>query len=100
MSRATRSHIEPVPTIDSAQDLADFADVHGLRIDWHEPDEQLVSAYVYGSRLDNAMGAGWVSDNYADGGEINVILLVDGKREAVLNLANLLAWASAGGRNA
>lgn len=74
---------------------------HGVRIDWHEPDNQDISAYVIGNHLDNAMGA-TVDRNC---GELNVIFV---KREwsdrsfensvfrpvAVANLATILSWVT------
>ena len=86
--------------------LADFAREHGLRPDWHEPDNQGVGARVIGTHLDNAMGAkagrsidAWDGREY---GEFNVILTVeddDGVPQdaAVVNLANLLAIAALAG---
>jgi hypothetical protein len=94
MGHATRSIQEAVPPINNPEDLAKFASDHNLRPDWHEPDEQGVEALWYGERLDNAMGAGWMPDTNVTEGEVNVILLVNGKREAVVNLADLLAWAA------
>ncbi len=83
-----------VTKIRTPADLAEFADRHMLRADWHEPDEVTVDARVIGDHLDNAMGP------RIDGncGELNVVLTYDGDDEAVVNLADLLAWASRSGR--
>lgn len=80
--------------INEPGDLALFADQHRLRPDWHEPDEQEVSARVVGDHLDNAMGP-TVDHNC---GELNVVLIKEGKDVAVVNLATLLAWATERGR--
>jgi hypothetical protein len=98
MAHATRSILSPIPKITTREELQNFAAVHGLRPDWHEPDEQGVTAWTYGAVLDNAMGAGWVPDDSSIDGEINVILIVNGVKEAVINLAELLAWAADPGR--
>lgn len=73
--------------------LRAFAKEHGLRKDWHEPDESEVSAVVKGLKLDNAFGD--------HGGEIGgrspyeklVILKVEGKEVLRVNLATVLALA-------
>lgn len=76
--------------IQNLADLARWANDHGLRPDWHEPDEQGVSARVVGDHLDNAMGS-TIEHNV---GELNVVLTVNGKDDAVVNLATLLGWAT------
>ena len=80
--------------INSPEELAEFADKHNLRVDWHEPDEQSIHAYVQGDILDNAMGSQYDSIS----SELNVVLFTDAgevhKELAVINLASLLAWAS------
>lgn len=84
------------PEIRSPEELAAFADKFGLRFDWHEPDEQEMTVKVVGESFDNAMGTQPWPD--MEGGyrqEITVALLHEGLCVAVINLANLLAWASA-----
>jgi hypothetical protein len=97
MGHATRSRVEAIPQINTRAELVEFYHKYGLRPDWHEPDDQGIDAIIYGSRLDNAFGAGWIPDVLGVDGEYNVILTHDGQRVAVLNLANLLAWATEGG---
>lgn len=89
--------------IDLTGDLiSDFARSHGLRPDWHEPDEQGVGARVIGTHLDNAHGdmAGrMVSKDGVDFSEFNVVLTVENDEgvpedAAVVNLASLLAIAA------
>lgn len=91
-------------------ELADLADELGVRFDWHEPDEQGLSARVEGSNFDNA--GHWPTQDtaYPDHVELHVILsqapectgmcgvecLCDREPRdvAAINLATLLAWAS------
>ena len=49
-----QGHSVVSPRIRSARDLAAFADGEGLRPDWHEPDEQEVTACARGHRLDRS----------------------------------------------
>ena len=67
--------------------LKRFAKLYQLRDDWHEPDEQNVTARVTGDHLDNAFGTG------DDVTELQVILCVDGQEVIRVNLATLLATA-------
>jgi hypothetical protein len=68
----------------------------GVRMDWHEPDEQEVTAEVRGVSFDNA--GTWPQKD--DGGipenivEMHVIIRQDGKDVAAVNLTTLCAWAS------
>lgn len=89
-----------IVNLNNRSDLQAFAAVNGLRNDWHEPDEQGISARIVGGHLDNAMGA-----TAEDALEYNVILTkeiafdhLDGDTVAVdiavVNLATLLSWAS------
>lgn len=64
--------------------LVEFAKKHELRTDWHEPDEQNVTARVCGTKFDNA--------GLPD--EKHVILLVDGEPAYTINLATLCALAA------
>ena len=94
MPNLTRMVEVAVPQINTPEDLKVFAKEHGLRPDWHEPDEQGINAYVYGDDLDNAFGAGYVSEVEGYDGELNVVFTKNGERIAVVNLANVLAWAT------
>ena len=70
------------------RDLQEFQLKYNLRNDWHEPDEQGISAKVVGHWLDNAFGeAGRISDEFI------VILYEDKKEVGRINLATLLAVA-------
>lgn len=82
--------------------LAEFAQEHGLRPDWHEPDERGVGARIIGTHLDNAFGATAGRRPAIDGHdftEFNVILTVedgdgDPQDAGVVNLASLLSIAA------
>jgi hypothetical protein len=66
----------------------------GVRMDWHEPDEQEVTAEVRGVSFDNA-GTWPARDDMPENiVEMHVILQQDGKDVAAVNLATLCAWAS------
>lgn len=79
--------------IDSREDLRAFARQHGLRTDWHEPDEQEVHARIDGTEFDNA-GYWPRQQGRAAHVEMHVILSVAGHDIAAVNLATLLAWAA------
>lgn len=94
--------------INSRAQLFEFAADHGLRPDWHEPDEQGINARIVGTHLDNAMGSTMETiprdDPSNPHGEFNVVLrrsVIDDETWAetfediaVVNLATLLAWAA------
>jgi hypothetical protein len=85
-----------------------FAQEHGLRLDWHEPDEQGITARVEGTPLDFDNAGYWPMDlGFGDGNprraELHVIFseLCEeegqqrrGRDLAAVNLATLCAWAS------
>lgn len=97
-----------VPEIRTRDELIALARELGTRPDWHEPDEQGVTARWGGTELDldNAMGVHWYGDwlpGEPKRAEMYVILcrkeIEDGTAWrgpdiATINLANLLAWAS------
>lgn len=70
--------------LNNKEDLVQFANEYDLRADWHEPDEEGISAFVVGNQFDNA-------DIEKDMG---LILVKNGKPIAVVNLALLCAWAT------
>ena len=63
----------------------------GVRADWHEPDEQEISAIVRGVNFDNA--GFWPSPNRAYE-EMYVTIYKDCIGVAEVNLAALFAWAT------
>jgi hypothetical protein len=82
--------------ISNARELRALADRLGVRADWHEPDEQGVTARVEGAGFDNA-GFWPASNRFApgeDGVEAHVIISQDDEDAACVNLASLLAMAS------
>jgi hypothetical protein len=81
--------------------LAGVADDLGVRSDWHEPEEQAVTARVHGTELDTAGFWGYEfairsedEPRYAPSQELWVELLKDGEPVAEVNLASLLSWAA------
>ncbi|MDZ4232812.1 MAG: hypothetical protein U1C73_03420, partial [Dietzia sp.] len=93
--------------INSAHDLEAFRIEHRLRNDWHEPDEQGITAYALGTHLDNAMGP--TVERHQ--GELQIVIAkeVEGtptpfdrstfQPVAVVNLATLLSWATDGAKS-
>jgi hypothetical protein len=90
--------------INDPAELEAFRTAYGLRTDWHEPDNNGITAYVIGDHLDNAMGP-TVERGF---GELNVVLVHEQTYNdvqgsvflpiAVVNLATLLGWATDGAR--
>jgi hypothetical protein len=75
--------------------LRSFAEKYGLREDWHEPDEQEVSAVVRGRKLDNAYGDEGSALYWPDEAPYEKVVVLKVGREEVLqvNLATILALA-------
>lgn len=89
--------------IRTREELVALARELGVRPDWHEPDEQAVTAELRGTpgNFDNAMGVEWYGHAYGEPrAELHVVLrhLDDGDGPGVeiaaVNLANLFAWAT------
>jgi hypothetical protein len=83
--------------INSKEELRKFANDNHLRYDWHEPDEQDISAEVFGRSFDNA-GFWGMNSNVTDFiKEFYVVLfkLDQGERIPVaeVNLATLFSMA-------
>lgn len=94
----TVSEDVPVPMIREPYDLMMFRNQHGMREDWHEPDQQGIGARIIGTHLDNAMGSTTRHEGEKHG-EFNIVLTMEmGATEtrdvAVVNLATLLSWAA------
>lgn len=83
--------------ITTRKELLQLARNLGVRPDWHEPDEQEVTARVFGQDFDNAMPpATWLAtegDNEPHA-EQYVVLYREGEAVAAVNLATLFAWAT------
>jgi len=75
-------------------ELRELAKELKVRDDWHEPDEQGLTAEVYGTTFDNAGFWPGVHEAYEDLTEKHVVISQDGEEVAAVNLATLLAWAS------
>lgn len=91
--------------ITERHELVELARTLRVRDDWHEPDEQELTARVFGDNFDNAMGPGyWYGSGDDKHCELTVELRrrtyddhgepVEGEAIAQINLATLLAWAS------
>jgi hypothetical protein len=85
--------------IQQRHQLIQLADDLGVRPDWHEPDEQEVSALCVGDDFDNAgfwpAGRGFRGPSgKGETTEKHVIIWKGGQAVAAVNLASLLAWAS------
>lgn len=76
--------------IHSKKELKELAKELGVRHDWHEPDEQEITAVVKGRVFDNAgfwpYGANSITEKH-------VIIKKNGKEVAAVNLATLFAFA-------
>jgi len=81
---------EPLRITDRAH-LIKIARQFGVRDNWHEPDEQDVTAIVAGTAFDNA--GHWPNPGYGIRTELHVILM-QGDAHYAVNLATLLAWAT------
>lgn len=78
--------------VSTRKQLQEVARKLGVRPDWHEPDEQRVTATVSGDHLDNA--GFWGDGRTLPGAtEYYVTTYKDGEPVADVNLATLFAWA-------
>ena len=87
--------------INTRAELVELANELGVRPDWHEPDEQEVTATTHatthGVAFDNAGFWGKEHRSSYDGTEYTeqyVVLHKNGKPVAAVNLATLFAWAT------
>jgi hypothetical protein len=81
--------------ITNKAEFVELAKELGVRSDWHEPDEQEVTAHVWGTSFDNA--GTWPHDESGIDPvavEKYVMIYQHGEAVAVVNLATLCAWAS------
>jgi hypothetical protein len=95
-----------IQRINKRDDLVALANKLGVLPDWHEPDNQEVTAEVRGKSFDNAGFWGsaevrWIEENRRRGHmagvtslEMYVTLYQDGKPVAEVNLATLFAFAT------
>lgn len=85
-----------IRTITERHELVELARELKVRDDWHEPDEQDLTARVYGNVFDNAMGPGF---EHAYGPDKEFLeMFVELRKNHVpiaqVSLATLFAWAS------
>jgi hypothetical protein len=81
--------------INSKEDLRKVAANLNVRDDWHEPDEQEVTAEVFGKTFDNAGFWGFDMAQVDEfPGEMYVVLFKDGFAVAEVNLATLFSIAA------
>lgn len=92
LNSATRSRGQRPISVKSAEELEFFATMTGFKA--HEPDEQGISARVFGAVLDNA-GA-WNERDVAHTSfeELHVVLYVEGYPAVAVNLSELLSWGA------
>lgn len=94
-----------VPRIHSRAALIEFAETHGLRTDWHEPDEQEITATIDGESFDNAGFWPLASEPNLDRRAVEMYVTLrkssieegqqlKGAPLAYVNLATLFAWAT------
>jgi hypothetical protein len=80
-------------TITSKKQLLDLAKELGVRDDWHEPDEQEVTAKVFGKSFNNAGFYGIECHISTEQKELYVVLYKDEKPVGEIALATLFAFA-------
>jgi hypothetical protein len=76
------------------EELVDVKAELGVREDWHEPDEQDVTAEVHGNAFDNAGAWGLNTQAPYEAVEKFVVIKKNEQPVAEVNLATLFAWAS------
>ena len=77
--------------ITTKAELIELAGKLGVRADWHEPDEQDVTATMHGKSFDNA--GFWPEPRFVRE-EMYVTLWQYDEPVAHVNLATLFAWAA------
>jgi hypothetical protein len=80
--------------ISTKKDLLKLKEILKVRPDWHEPDEQEVTAEVLGKKFDNAGFPPFEFDVRPNKAEIYVFIYKDKVPVAKVNLATLFAWAT------
>jgi hypothetical protein len=89
---ATRSRYQHPVSVESAEELELFATMTGFKA--HEPDEQGISARVFGAVLDNAGAWNQRDVMHASFEELHVILYVEECAVIAVNLSELLSWGA------
>lgn len=78
--------------IHTREELQKLSSMLGGMGDWHEPDQQEVTAEFAGHVFDNA--GYWPEPSYSGIQEMHVIIKKEGEPVAAVNLATLFAWAT------
>ena len=80
--------------INSREELQTLAAELGVRPDWINPDEQNVTVSVHGTVFDNT--GFWPQKDYIDDVDVehHAVINQAGTEVAVVNLADLFAWAT------
>jgi len=94
VQQPARYYRNPPIQIHTQEDLTYFAEVVGTRYDWHEPDEQDLTAAHYGTSFDNAGFWGDAEFMYSNIHEQHVVLSISNFPVVSVNLATLFAWAT------
>jgi hypothetical protein len=89
---ATRSRYQHPVSVESAEELELFATMTGFKA--HEPDEQGISARVFGAVLDNSGAWNERDVAHASFEELHVILYVEEYAVIAVNLSELLSWGA------
>src|SRR5690554_7790240 len=78
--------------VDEREELAYFANEVGTRLDWHEPDEQDLTALHFGRSFDNAGFWGTSANAYQSlVNEQHIVLYINEFPVIAVNLATLFA---------
>jgi len=89
--RRKRKEALTMKRINTRAQLVALAQELGVRPDWHEPDEQQVTATAHGVSFDNAGFWGEARSRYMSHEEQHVVLYKEGRAVATVNLATLVA---------
>lgn len=89
---ATRSRHQHPVSVESAEELELFATMTKFKA--HEPDEQGISARVFGAQLDNSGAWNQRDVMHASFEELHVILYVEECAVIAVNLSELLSWGA------
>jgi hypothetical protein len=92
LNPATRSRGQRPISVKSAEELELFATMTGFKA--HEPDEQGISARVFGAVLDNSGAWNERDVAHASFEELHVILYVEEYAVIAVNLSELLSWGA------
>lgn len=95
LNPATRNRAQRPISVESAEELEHFSVM--AKFTPHEPDQQGISARVFGARLDTAGAWNEPDVAHASFEELHVVLYVEGYAVIAVNLSELLSWGAAYG---